>query len=145
VRRDLALAAAGLALAFACWRAADGLQRSFLADAVGADGVPKALAAMLALLSAWIAMRALRRREHGAAGHGHLKALGLAGLGFAYLGLVSLAGYPVALALLIAAAALFYGAPATPRTALFAAGSALALWLVFARLLGVAMPGGLLY
>ena len=63
MRRDLACAALGLAFAGAYWAAARGLPRSMLSDAVGADGVPRGLALLLALFSILIAMRALLRRS----------------------------------------------------------------------------------
>ena len=147
MRRDLACAVSGLALALAAWLAARALPTSLLSDGVGADGVPKLLAGALAAVSLWIGTRALLRRA-GAADEPaarHLRALGVAALGFAYAACAPFLGYPLALALLLGAAALYYGASARPQTALFAVAGAFVLWLVFARMLGVAMPGGLFY
>jgi hypothetical protein len=160
VRRDLVCAALGLALAVAYYTAADALPQSLLADGVGADGVPKLLAIALALLSVLLVARSLfagAQRggddrtptlalplEGGGKREGHLRALGIAALGAAFVALAPFLGYPVALALLLAAATLYYGAAPRPQVALYAAGGAAVLWLVFARVLGVAMPAGLL-
>ena len=139
MRRDLVLAAAGLALAALYGWAANGLQASLLADAVGADGVPKALAAALAGLSLLIGARALR---HAAPAdyEGHARALGIAGLGFLYVVLVPYLGYFIAAALLAAAGALYYGAPRSWRVGAFALGTAGILWLVFGAMLGIPLP-----
>jgi putative tricarboxylic transport membrane protein len=141
LRRDLACAALGLALAAAYWAAAHQVPKSMLSDAVGADGVPKALAVILASFSTLIALRALLGRSHEMPqSKNHLRALGIAALGFVYVALAPLAGFLVSTMLLAGAGALYYGAPRTLGTLAFAAGSAGLLWLVFARMLGVALP-----
>jgi hypothetical protein len=134
VRRSHACAGAGLALAAAYWLAADALPRSALADAVGADGVPKLLAALLAGVSILIAFQKDGERQPGS-----LKALGVAALGFAYVSVLPFTGYLAGAALLAGASALYYGARGR-NVAVFAALSALGLWLVFAKALGVALP-----
>lgn len=134
MRRSLACAGAGLALAAAYWLAADALPRSALADEVGADGVPKLLAIVLAALSLLIGFS--RDAESPPASP---KSLGVAGLGFLYVAIVSFTGYLVAASLLAAAAAYYYGARG--RSVLpFAVATALLLWGVFAKALGVALP-----
>ncbi len=140
MRRDLVCAALGLSLAAAYWRAADALPASFLSDAVGAGGVPKALAVALAVLSVFVGIRAMRRPNEHSRKQGHARALVIALLGFAYLLLVPFAGYPASTALLAGAAALHYGAPRRPAVALFGVGTAIVLWLVFGVLLGIALP-----
>jgi hypothetical protein len=148
VRRDLVCAALGLALAAAYYAAADALPRSLLADGVGADGVPKLLAVMLAVLSVAIGARSLLARASAATAGDpgllrHLRALGVAALGAAFVALAPALGYPLALGLLLLAAALYYGAVPSPQVVIYAAGAAAILWLIFARGLGVAMPAGL--
>jgi hypothetical protein len=144
VRRDLVCAAAGLVLAGAYYAAADAIPTSLLADAVGAAGIPKLLAAALALLSLLLGARSLLAGASAeTAGGPHLRALGVAGLGFVYVMAAPYLGYPLALALLVAAATLYYGARPRPGVFLYAIGCAALLWLVFAKLLGVAMPPGL--
>jgi hypothetical protein len=148
VRRDLVCAALGLALAVAYYAAADALPRSLLADGVGADGVPKLLAVGLAVLSVVIGARSLLAGAPAASAGGpgldrHLRALGVAALGAAFVALAPVLGYPLALALLLLAAARYYGAALRLQVVLYAGGTAAILWLIFARGLGVAMPAGL--
>jgi putative tricarboxylic transport membrane protein len=147
VRRDSACAALGLALAGTYYAAADALPRSLLADGVGADGVPKLLAAALAVLSVAIGARSLllAAPAAGDAAPGlarHLRALGVAALGAAFVLLAPVLGYPLALALLVLAAALYYGAAPGRVAVIYAIGAAAALWLIFARGLGIALPAG---
>lgn len=141
MRRDLACAALGLALAGAYWAAAAALPVSLLSDEVGAGGVPKGLAVLLAVLSLSIGMRAaMRRASAQPERQNHLKALGIALLGFVYVAVAPLIGYLISTALLAGGAALYYGARRPVGVALFALGSALLLWLVFGVLLGIALP-----
>jgi putative tricarboxylic transport membrane protein len=146
VRRDLVCAAAGLALAGGYYAAADAIPTSLLADSVGAAGIPKLLAVALALLSVLLGARSLLG---GAATDGdatvgrHLRALGVAGLGFVYVAAAPYLGYPLAAAALVAAATLYYGERPRPGVFVYAIGCAALLWLVFAKLLGVAMPPGI--
>ena len=140
MRRDLAFAAAGLALAAAYWWAANELPKSMLSDAVGADGVPKTLALALAALSILVGLRALLRKDEAAPGAGSARALGIAVLGFLYVLLAPYVGYVVAITLLAAAAALYYGAPRKWTVGAFALGTAGVLWLVFGAMLGIALP-----
>jgi putative tricarboxylic transport membrane protein len=144
VRRDLVCAAAGLALAGAYYAAADAIPASLLADGVGAGGIPKLLAVALALLSVLLGARSLlagARTE--AAGGPHLRALGVAGIGFVYVAAAPYLGYPLALAILVAVAAFYYGERPRPGVFVYAVGCAALLWLVFAKMLGVAMPPGI--
>jgi hypothetical protein len=141
LRRDLACAALGLAIAGAYWALARELPESLLSDAVGAGGVPKALAVLLGVLSILIAARALLRRSADPPKpEDHLRALGIAALGFIYVAIAPLAGFLVSSALLAGAAALYYGAPRGAGALAFAAGSAGVLWLLFGYLLGIALP-----
>ena len=150
MRRDSVCAALGLALAVAYYAAADALPRSLLADGVGADGVPKLLAVVLAVLSAALGARSfIARAPAASAGNDdpgllrHLRALGVAALGAAFVVLAPVLGYPLALGLLLLAATLYYGASLRLQLVIYAAGAAAILWLIFARGLGVAMPAGL--
>lgn len=140
MRRDLACAALGLALAAAYWAAAGAVPVSLLADEVGAGGIPRVLAALLAAFSLGIALRALTRPGNIRSPENHFKALGIAALGFAYVALAPLIGYPIATTLLAGSAAYYYGARRPAGVALFALGSAALLWLVFGELLGIPLP-----
>ena len=144
MRRDLVCAAAGLALAGAYYAAADAIPASLLADGVGAAGIPKLLAVALALLSLVLGARSLLVNSQSAAVDGpHLRAIGVAGLGLVYVAGAPYLGYPLALALLVASATLYYGASPRPTVAVYAVACAALLWLVFAKVLGVAMPAGI--
>lgn len=146
MRSDLLLAALVAALAAVTWRAADALPRSLLSDAVGADGLPKLLAAGLLVCALLLAGRALWRPQPraGLPLAAHLKPLGIPAIGAAYVAIAPLVGYLAAVALLIAAAILYFGARAPRAIAASAVLGATALWLVFAKALGVAMPGAAL-
>ncbi|MBM3524516.1 MAG: tripartite tricarboxylate transporter TctB family protein [Alphaproteobacteria bacterium] len=140
--RDLVCAAAALVLAGLYWREADAIPRSLLSDAVGAEGLPKLLAVALATCAVLLAVRAVRRRDGGRlrAWRDHARSLGVIALGAAYVGLAPLLGYSLALALLIAATIVYFGARAPVPIAATAVLGAGALWLIFAKLLSVAMP-----
>lgn len=139
MRRDLVFAACGLALAAVYWWAAHQLPTSMLSDAVGADGVPKGLAVALAAFSLLVGIRALRRAP-ASEYEGHPRALGIAALGFLYVLAAPYVGYVIAVTLLAAAAALYYGAPRKWTVGAFALGTAGVLWLLFGALLGIALP-----
>jgi hypothetical protein len=139
LRRDLACAALGLALAAAYWAAAHALPESLLADAVGADGVPKGLAVLLAVFSVLIAVKSSSKKALPEK-QDHLRPLGVAAFGFLYVAAASFIGYLASIALLAGSAALYYGAARRPGVALFALGTAALLWALFAGLLGIPMP-----
>jgi hypothetical protein len=139
LRRDLACAVLGLALAGAYWAAADALPKSLLADAVGADGVPKALAVLLAVFSFLIGATGFRKKETRER-QDPLRPLGVAAFGFVYVAAASFIGYFVSIALIAGAMALYYGAPKRGSVALFALGTAAALWALFAGLLDIPLP-----
>ena len=142
MKSDLLLAALVAALAALYWRAADDLPRSLLSDAVGADGLPKLLAIGLAICAAALAARALWRRDgrRGLPLGAHVRPLGIPAIGAGYVVLAPLIGYPAAVAALIAAAIVYFGARAPAAIAASAILGAAALWLVFAKALGIAMP-----
>ena len=147
--RDLVTGALGLVLAAVYYLAADALPVSLLSDAVGAAGVPKALAIGLGLLSAMLILRAVAARPTfrgtGSAADPwpHLQALGVVGLGAAYAALAPYLGYPVAVAALIGVTALYFGMRPSPRLVLVALAGAALFWGLFVKILGVAMPEGL--
>lgn len=140
MRRDLACAALGLALAGAYWAAADALPESLLSDAVGADGVPKGFAVLLAVFSALVGIRGVSKKADLEDSPNHLRALGIAVLGCLYVAAASFIGYLVSITLLAGGAALYYGAPRRFGVALFALGTAALLWALFAGLLGIPLP-----
>lgn len=140
--------AAGLAVALAYYALADALPVSLLSDAVGAAGLPKSLAVALALCSALLIGRAAL--THGTATIAfevltHLRALGIIVLGALYAALAPLIGYGAAVALLIAATALYFGTALNARLVLIAAAGAVIFWAMFVHMLGVPMPAGALW
>jgi len=137
LRRDHVCAALGLALAVAYWLAADAVPVSLLSDNVGAGGVPKGIALILGVLSLSILIKG-SAVDHD--GKNHVKALGIAALGFLYVAAAPFIGYFASVAALAGGAALYYGAPRRPGVALFALGTAAVLWLLFGRMLGIALP-----
>lgn len=72
------------------------------------------------------------------------RAGGLLLFGVAYVLLIETLGYLLSIALLIVAVALYMGAHASFRLLLIGALGALAMWVMFVQLLGVAMPAGVL-
>jgi putative tricarboxylic transport membrane protein len=156
MNRDIILGAAGIAAAAVYWGAADALPSSLLSDEVGADGVPKALAVSLGALSALVLARALALAPRPAAigvtvsgGAGvkggaaaHLWAGGVVGVAALYILAAPFLGYVLALGLLIAATAMLFGMRPGPRLSLVAAGGAALFWVLFAKVLGVALPAG---
>lgn len=145
--RDAGLGLLALALAGVYYAGATQIQASLLADAVGADGVPRVLAWGLGLVGAVLVLRGLgaRRKEDDEEAlplRHHLRALALLGLLVAYLVATHWLGYPVAVALLIASVAWFAGArPGIGLAATAIVGAGL-FWLMFTRLLGIPMPTG---
>ncbi len=141
---DLACAGFACTLAAGYYVAADAIPTSLLSDGIGADGVPKLLALVLAALGGALALRAVRAGGTARAVvlAAHVRPIGLAVLGMVYVALAPLLGYAVTLALLIAAALVYFGARAPVMIALNAVGGATLLWLTFAKLLGIAMPIG---
>ncbi len=127
---------------------AQALPFSLLSDAVGADGAPKALAIALASLSALLIVRAVALRvpprgdAEKSAARTHLRAMGVVALGGAYAVAAPIVGYPVAIALLIASTALYFGLRPDLQLALVAALGAAVFWAMFVKMLGVAMPAG---
>jgi hypothetical protein len=150
--RDLACAVLGWVVSATVWVAASRLQRSMLSDEFGADGLPRGLALTLAIVSTLIAARTLwqQRRlqapreslEPGMPVSMHARALGVAALGFVYVLLAPWLGYLFAAFLLTAATTLYYGARLSATLVAVSLGGAAALWWVFAKMLGVAMPAG---
>ncbi len=149
--RGLACGFAALALAIAYYAAAAQLPSSFLSDDVGADGLPRLLAVALGVLGLLAALRAVlaRTAPAGAPPEGggvavHARALGLIALGAAYAQLTPSLGYMAGTIVFLFVVAAYSGQrPSLPLAAISGAGGVV-LWLVFVKLLGVAMPSGML-
>lgn len=152
MKRDLLVGLGALALAAAYYAAADALPRSMLSDAVGADGAPKLFALALGLLGVVQVARALPAAVRaGAAPAGasatagaHRRALGVLAICAAYVALAPHLGYLLATAALIYTLTVYAGQAHSWRVAAISLGGGIALWFSFAKLLGVAMPAGLI-
>ena len=72
----------------------------------------------------------------------HLRAIGLLLPGAAYLLLISLLGYFIAIFLLIGAVALYAGAKPGFRLILIAILGAFVMWVIFDRLFNIPLPSG---
>ena len=138
-----------LALAGAYYWATLQIPDSSLADEVGAQGLPRILALVLAGVAALIVMRGVLARKEtvGAAADSDddkdalpRRALGLLAIASGYVVLAPLVGYAVALAVLIAAVAVYEGVALSWRVAAVAAGGAIVFWVLFVQLLGVEQP-----
>lgn len=147
--RDFASGLVLLALAGTYHLATREIPRSSLSDEVGPDGLPNLLTALLALLGALIAIRglitrsrAVRTNEQQAA---PLRALGFLAIGAGYVLVAPLVGYAIAVALLIAAVALYEGMAPSWRVPAVAVGGGVLFWLIFVALLRVDQPTSLFW
>ncbi len=141
---DLWTGLALMALAGGYYAAALDIPDSLLSDEVGAAGLPKLLAAALALVGAALAIRSQIAVTPPVKLAIAPRALGLVGLVLAYIVLLPVAGYPLTLAALVASVALLAGARPTLGLGATAAVAGIGFWLIFTDLFGIAMPAGLL-
>jgi putative tricarboxylic transport membrane protein len=145
--RETILGIAAVAVAGIYFSESTKIQQSLLSDAVGADGVPRILAIAMALVGLLLALRGLARKQPAAdeAPKNALpRAAGLLAILIVYLLAMPHLGYPLGIASLVAAVAVFAGARANLTLAATAVAGAVFFWLVFDRLLGIAMPLGVL-
>jgi hypothetical protein len=155
--RDFYAGSGLLIFAVVYYLAAAAIPASQLSDTVGPGGMPKSYGIALGILSILLIgqsllaqRRAVTARADAAARekarqerYSALRALGMLAIGIAYLVLLPLIGYVLALALLIIAAA-WYQEGARRRwlipTAIVGAG---VFWLVFVEVLKIDQPAGL--
>ncbi len=155
--KDLAGGLVVLAIAILYYLGIGDIAESSLADDVGAGGLPRILAFVLAGFGVVLVARAIiegaltrvPKQAVTVAQSGDNdpiaplpRALGFLGFGAAYVVLVPIIGYLPAIALLIGAVALFEGAATNWKTSLIAVGGAVGYWAIFVRLLGVRQPPG---
>lgn len=129
-----------------------GIAHSFLADPVGAAGLPKLYAIVLGLLALLLLGRSLNgnardaktTEEHGdrVPASRHLRATGLLLPGAAYLLVISSLGYFSAIFLLIIAVALYAGARPSLRLVSISIVGAFGLWVIFQWLFNIPLPSG---
>ncbi len=128
---------------------------SSLEDAVGADGLPRILATVLAGLGVLLILRSLLTPRRKAAGEATAdngdyraslpRALGLLAVAGGYALVAPVIGYLPAIALLIAAVALYEGIRPSWPVAVTAVGGAIGFWLFFVWLLGVEQPRSIFF
>ena len=150
MRRDLVCSAILLCFAALYYLAATDIQVSTLEDEIGPRGLPTVLAALLAMVAIVIGVRALVSSPAGAGAakeaEAHwLRAIGMLGIGAAYIPVASVLGYWPALALLILAVPAYERMKPSWRMFAVAAGGATFFWLLFDVVLGVRQPEGILF
>jgi putative tricarboxylic transport membrane protein len=157
MRKDLVCGLIALALAGVYLNEATKIQVSALGDTVGAGGFPLILGSLLAVAALLLLLQSfLARRSAGAdgpsaevegeaesPGYGVRRAAGLTVIAAAFIAMLPLGGYVVAVALLLAAVMLYQGLPFSRRTILVAGGGAIFLYGLFGLLLGIPVPRGL--
>lgn len=144
-----------LVLAAAYYWAARDIPESTLSDEVGATGLPHLLAVALAGLGLILLVRSLLNKparavgaeaENGDGNRASLRrAIGFLLFGAGYAAVLPYLGYVVGVALLIAAVALYEGAPRRWTVPAAAIGGAVLYWAVFVKLLGVNQPVGAIF
>lgn len=152
IPRDAIVGIALFVVAVLYWFGADAIPESPLADGVGADGLPKALAYALGVLSLVLIGRsfALERaavartdEERAADRQAHKRAAGMFLIGIAYLVVLPYLGYVVSIALLVAVAAWYNGKAPGPMLLAVAVGTSVFFYFLFVRFLGIGLPPGL--
>jgi len=144
-----------LGVAWAYYWATLQIPDSSLSDEVGAQGLPRILAILLAAVAVLIVLRGIvLARKHPLASPADVdddrdapprRALGFLAIAAGYVAVAPLIGFAPALALLIAAVAFYEGMKPSWHMAVIAVSGALAFWLLFVQLLGVEQPSSLLF
>jgi putative tricarboxylic transport membrane protein len=138
-----------LALAAGYWWLTLAIPSSSLSDEVGADGLPKVLAATLGIVACLligkgrIAIRspAQMKDDEEAAEHAPLpRALGFLAIGIGYMVVAPLTGFAVGIAALIVAVAVYEREHFSVKLLAVAVGAGIGFWLLFVRFLGTEQP-----
>jgi putative tricarboxylic transport membrane protein len=154
MRKDLVASIGLLLIAAAYYAATLTIQQSTLEDEIGPTGLPTVLAALLAIIAVVIGARALMTAPAAAAPLSDKdkdpeapwpRAVGILLLGWLYLPVASIVGYPLALLTLLVAIALYEGMKPSIRMFVVAIGGAVFFWLLFEVVLGVRQPEGILF
>lgn len=141
---DLWIGLGVAALAAVYYAAALAIPDSLLSDEVGASGLPKLLAAALAVSGVLLAIRSQAGAPIRLKFSVEPRAIGLVAGMAAYIVLLPFAGYPLALATLVAGVALLAGAKPTIWLGVISVAAGICFWLVFAKLFHIAVPLGIL-
>jgi putative tricarboxylic transport membrane protein len=150
LRRNLIGSVILLLVAAGYFIAANRIGSTALSDSVGADGLPRIYGISLAALALAIGAGALIRRRLAAAAsavsetpgtlHRLMRAAITVVAGAAYLAVVDVIGYPFAIAVLVAAMAVYQGERFSWRVLLIAALGGIALYVLFSFVLDVDVP-----
>jgi putative tricarboxylic transport membrane protein len=144
----------GISAAYYTW--STHIADSTLSDEVGAGGLPRALAFVLAILGVILIARTLLVARVAAPANATAsdddeeqaslpRGIGFLLIGAAYILLLPFVGYILATALMIAAVALYEGAPRTWVIPAAAIGGGVFYWAIFVKLLGVHQPMGSIF
>jgi len=155
-RREIILGCGTLAIAAGYYLLAIRIPQSDISDVIGAQGLPKTYAGLLAFLSIMLIGRAMLARRTAVVSNAPAIAIGSSASrsvgwrtfgmlvnGVLYVALVTSLGYIVSIAGLIASTIYFQGGELNRRSLAVAAGGALLLWLLFVRLLHIPHPAGI--
>ena len=155
-QRELVLGIATLAIAAVYYLLAIRIPQSDIADVIGAQGLPKTYASLLAGLSIIVIVRAVVALRTAAAPDetpatpkpggqrgAAWRVFGMLMNGVIYILVVPWLGYILSIAALIAATVYYQGGELNRRAAAVAIGGAVLLWLLFVRLLHIAHPAGI--
>jgi hypothetical protein len=154
MRKDLFASIGLLLIAAAYYASSMSIPQSTLDEpgVPGPTGLPTVLALALALIAITLGVRALAsspaRKGAKEAKEDEApwpRALGILGIGILYLPVVLIVGYPIALFLLVVTVGIYEGKAPDWRLFTVAAGGALFFWFVFAFILGVRQPEGILF
>ena len=160
MNRDLAFGGTTLALSAGYYWMAAAIPRSALADAVGPQGLPRAYAMLLGLLSLVLIVNALRRptralpasdaRVPGSRSRPsdrrpaspRRRVAGMLAIGVVYILVAPWLGYLLSIAAVIAATVYYQGGTIDRQAGVVALGGGIVLWLLFVVLMRVAQPSG---
>jgi hypothetical protein len=151
--KDLVLGGVLLVVAAAYYVVTSAIPDSQLADAVGARGLPRIYATLLAALALLLVVSSWRRRridnakvtrdaQADRSPRTIVRAAGMLALGVIYIIALPWAGYVVSIAALIGGTAYYQGGRLTKQVLVVAAAGALLLWIVFVTLLRIPQPPG---
>ena len=156
MRKDLISSVLLLGIAGAYYYASTDIPTSALDDEIGPHGLPTVLSILLAIVALAIAARSVvsaQAASKAAAASVSAKdseapwprALGLLAIGILYVPVVDILGYFLTIFLLLAGIALYEGLKPSWRLLAVSLGGAAFFWLLFAYVLGIRQPAGLLF
>jgi putative tricarboxylic transport membrane protein len=149
--KDVLFGTATLVLSGAYYWMASAIPSSQLADAIGPQGLPKAYAILLALLSLILIGRSLARRRDArrtspATDSSQRSPLwrvaGMLGIGIAYILVAPWLGYILSIAALLLGTTYYQGGTVNRQVAVVAVSGAIFFWVLFVVLMDIPQPPG---